>query len=168
MWGDSGFNSPTASSPSGRSPPAFISRSIRESGALPSSVPGGASAEVGGRWMAPEVFLENNGGAVGMPKCIRLTKYFRERSRFQSNFKINSLRNQLIYSRNYASAARGGGGRPDRLGRPPQKPLPFPKDIGFDTCALSPFIRRLWAALYSRRERSVKDCGRIMIGQALK
>ena len=79
-----------------------------------------------------------------MPKHVYLTKYFRNCSRLQFSFKTNSLKNPLIHSRSYASAAGGGGGRPGRPGRPPQKPLPFPKDIGFDTCALSPYIRRLY------------------------
>jgi len=55
-----------------------------------------------------------------MPKCVNLTKYFREHSHFKSSFKTNSR--NLIHSRNYASAAGGGGGRPDRPGRPPKHP----------------------------------------------
>ncbi len=70
-----------------------------------------------------------------MPKHVYLTKYFRERSRFQSNFKINSLRNPLIHLRNYASAAGGGGGRPNRSGRPPTLP-PYPEGLVIGVCGL--------------------------------
>ena len=68
-----------------------------------------------------------------MPKHVYFTKYFRECSRFQSNFKSNSLRNPLVYSRNYASVAGGGGGRPNRSGRPPTLP-PYPEGLVIGVC----------------------------------
>jgi len=70
-----------------------------------------------------------------MPKCVNLTKYFRERSRLQSSFKSNSLRDPLIHLRNYASAAGGGGGRPARNpGRPPTLPPPYPRGLIIGVC----------------------------------
>ena len=97
-----------------------------------------------------------------MPKHIYLTKYFRNCSRLQFSFKTNSLKNPLIHSRSYASAAGGGGGRPGRPGRPPQKPLPFPKDVGFDTCALSPYIQQLYILQLHRDQVGVPPPGCIV------
>jgi len=57
-----------------------------------------------------------------MPKCVNLTKYFRNRSRLQSGLRINSFRNPPNCSKNRTSEMRDGGGRPERPGRPPKHP----------------------------------------------
>ena len=63
-----------------------------------------------------------------MPKCIRLTKYFRSSNRFGSDQHSLLIHNGMIKRRrNGYSLKRGGGGRPARNpGRPPTLP-PYPR-----------------------------------------
>jgi len=78
-----------------------------------------------------------------MPKCINLTKYYRDRHLLQSGLRIESFRNRRVHSKKYSFIAGGGGGRPDCPGRPPR-----PKRLRnewhrriIDVCGLGIFSR---------------------------
>ena len=68
-----------------------------------------------------------------MPKCIRLTKYFRS----QKNVNIihyNNYYSNTVCLRRRASGQGGGGGRPARnSGRPPTLP-PYPRGLVIGVC----------------------------------
>lgn len=70
-----------------------------------------------------------------MPKCIRLTKYFRSSNRFGSGQRSLVIHNGMIKRRrNGYSLKRGGGGRPARNpGRPPTLP-PYPRGLVIGVC----------------------------------
>ncbi|HID29406.1 MAG TPA: hypothetical protein EYP19_05315 [Desulfobacterales bacterium] len=71
-----------------------------------------------------------------MPKHVYLTKYFRSRSSNQSDLsqRYGSYAFKSRHSLKSPLLRGGGGGRPDRSGRPPNPPPPFPKGLIIGVC----------------------------------